>query len=212
MVATEQQIPYLLGHRADDIAEDHRLNEQFFVSKTELYGGHTLHPIIVARRPHLKFVADLGCGTAIWLRDVSRTYFSSGIAQPTLIGWGLHPTGSHNLNQGHKGLQVFQHDCVQPIDARWYGQFDVNNLGSMAYATHERGWAGLFDNVYKLLSKSSMCTERRRYTDKVAEPGDFLQRRDAESKNFIPIDGPPEMSRALELWTEERQIRELVTE
>lgn len=158
MAGARQQHSYLLGHRVDDSDEDYRLNRQFLVSKTELYGGHNLHPIILARQPHLKTVADLGCGTAVWLRDVSRTYFSSGTDQPTLIGWDLHPTESSGQNQGHEGLQVFRHDCTQPMDSKWHGQFDVVNIGSMAYAIRESGWSGLLDNVFKLLSKALIRT------------------------------------------------------
>ncbi|KAL8793246.1 MAG: hypothetical protein Q9195_004182 [Heterodermia aff. obscurata] len=77
MTSTTGEQPYVLSYRKDDVEEDKRLNSQHEVIKHGILEGRLIHPSIATLNSG-SAIADLGCGTGVWLDDIANTFFTSG--------------------------------------------------------------------------------------------------------------------------------------
>lgn len=68
---------YILSHLREDKEEDQRLNYQHELIKHAILDGRLLHPVI-ADREFKNGIADIGCGTGIWLDNMARMISAQG--------------------------------------------------------------------------------------------------------------------------------------
>lgn len=156
MVAAKgQEEPYLLSYRREDVEEDRRLNSQHDVIKHGILDGTVIHSSIPATQI-TGAIADLGCGTGIWLEDLKRTLFdvspTAGGKLPLLVGFDVNP---HAFNKNPaSGVQLIVHDCTKSFDATYIGKFDLVHINALAYALSAEGFSRLIQNAVQLLSQA----------------------------------------------------------
>ena len=157
---------YVLSHRRDDVKEEQRLNLQHEVIKQTILNGQLIHQSIEPL-PAQCSIADLGCGTGVWLDDVSKTFFGTtgGVneASATLVGFDSN-THAFDPNLLPR-VRLIKHDCTTAFDAKYIGAFDLVNIRGLAYALKETDFACLIENAIRLLSQeillqSSLITFR----------------------------------------------------
>ena len=156
MDSVSEQKPYLLSYRHDSVEEDYRLNSQHEVIKHAILEGNLIHPSV----PRLKFdsaIADIGCGTGVWLDDVATTFFTgeqeTSDQWPMLVGFDMN---AHAFMPNPKpGVRLIEHDCTVAFDSEYLGRFDLVNIRGLAYAIPKDSFPHLVQNAIKLLSQSS---------------------------------------------------------
>ena len=141
----------MLGHRREDIDEDRRLNSQHGMITQAIMDGRLIHdkiPISGVRGT----IADICCGTGIWLNDVASLLSAKGLAGSSrkLIGFDSNP---HAFRHGlDPSIQLIEHDCTKPFHADYIGKFDLVNMRGLAYAIPEQSFTDLIKNAMQLLS------------------------------------------------------------
>lgn len=137
---------YVLAHRRENTEEKQRLDSQHEVIKHAILDGQLMHPSIHFTELNHN-IADLGCGTGIWLNDVAQNYSKSSPAM--LIGFDLNPH-AFPLKPA-PGVQFIEHDCTQPFDVRFSGAFDLVNIRGLAYALPEAAFSQVIKHAVGLL-------------------------------------------------------------
>lgn len=148
---------YVLSHRSKQTEEHERLNRQHNLIQQTFLNNQLIHPSI--RLSSLKGgVADIGCGTGIWLREVAQTLPSPAVENtpttnplPSLVGFDLNAAAFPE--NPTPGIQLVQHDCTKPFDPRYHAQFDLVNIRGLAYAITEEKLSRALENALLLLSK-----------------------------------------------------------
>ena len=195
----------MLYHRRDQIDEEQRLGAQHKIVKHAVFGGRLIFSSVPANES-MNAVADVGCGTGLWLNDLARTHFGDRLHSnpPMLVGFDVNAKAF--TKSPERGVQLVEHDCTKPFDERYYDRFDLVNMRALAYAVPEEGFYSLIKNVLRLL-----------------RPGGYLQWGESGSKLWkaIPVDSessPAEehsdlatIERSLEIVDEERSTPGLVT-
>ena len=155
MSSTQDEQPYLLSYRRDEVDENRRLDSQHDVIKHAILDDQLIHPSIRSLGSR-SAIADLGCGTGVWLDDVANTF--SAVRQPTnemptkLVGFDMN---AHAFNPNPApGVQLVEHDCIKPFDAKYIGEFDLVNIRGLAYALPKKEFSRLVENAIKLLSQT----------------------------------------------------------
>jgi hypothetical protein len=145
--------PYLLSYRSQDIEEDKRLNSQHDVIKHAILDGHLIHPSIPLSDVQGS-IADVACGTGIWLEDVRKTHFASHEGgkerAPILVGFDVN-SHAFDITLG-PSIKLVQHDCTREFASEYIGKFELVNMRGLAYAIPREGFSRLLSNVIKLLS------------------------------------------------------------
>ncbi|XXG93752.1 hypothetical protein Hte_000001 [Hypoxylon texense] len=185
----DQSDVYLLSYRRDDAQEDHRLNSQHDVIKHAILEGQLVHPAIPVVEI-TKAIADLGCGTGIWLDDVKNTLFRGTDTGPRLVGFDMNP-GAFNKTPA-PGVQLIEHDCTKPFDESYNGTFDLVNMRGLAYALSVEGFSLMMKHALRLL-----------------RPGGYLQWLETETRLFKAYPATPRIAKALAAINLEREQREL---
>ena len=164
MTTDEEQKAYMLYHRRDEIEEEQRLNAQHEIAKHAIFGGQLLFPPIPAHESN-NAIADVGCGTGVWLNDVARTYFADRLHSdpPLLVGFDVNSKAFAKTLE--PGVQLIQHNCTTPFDEKYHGRFDVVNMRALAYAVQEEEFYRLIENVFGLV-----------------RPGGYIQWGESETK------------------------------
>ncbi|GFN17144.1 class I SAM-dependent methyltransferase [Aspergillus tubingensis] len=188
---------YVLSHRSKQTEEHERLNRQHNLIQQTFLNNQLIHPSI--RLSSLKGgVADIGCGTGIWLREVAQTLPSPAVENtpttnplPSLVGFDLNAAAFPE--NPTPGIQLVQHDCTKPFDPRYHGQFDLVNIRGLAYAITEEKLSRALENALLLL-----------------KPGGYLQWTESEARLFKLFPETPDMLKALEIIDLERRARDLV--
>lgn len=144
-----QDEPYMLSQAS---REDIRLDKQHFIVTRTVQNGHLLHPVITANT-NVEAVADIGCGTGVWLNEVARQRFPRRAEKaPLLVGWDYNAKNFSSCVE--PGVQLHQHDAIQPFPEVFHGKFDVVNLRVLAYAIPETDWPRVLENIVQILSMS----------------------------------------------------------
>lgn len=141
---------YLLGYRRDEAQENNRLNHQHDAIKHAILEGHLVHPSIPTVEI-TKAIADLGCGTGVWLDDVKNTLFPGNDTGPRLVGFDLNVEAFNKTPA--PGVQLIKQDCTKPFDDSYNGTFDLVNIRGLAYALSVEGFSLMINNAIRLLSK-----------------------------------------------------------
>jgi SAM-dependent methyltransferase len=153
MATPPETSAYLLSYRSQDSKEDERLNSQHTVIKHAILDGHLIHPSIPISE--LKnSIADVACGTGIWLDDIRQTHFANIPGDPEraplLVGFDVNSHAfDHTLDPS---IKLIEHDCTRTFSPEHIGKFDLVNMRGLAYAVPREGFSRLLNNVIKLLS------------------------------------------------------------
>ena len=155
MTDRQVQEPYVLSHRRDNVEEHRRLDSQHEAIKHAIMDGRLIHASIPVTQIR-SAIADLACGTGIWLNDVADTLFAdshaTGKSSPMLIGFDVNDR-AFNPNPG-PGVQLVQQDCTKPFDTSYVGRFDLVNIRGLAYALSGQSLSRVIGNAVQLLSQT----------------------------------------------------------
>lgn len=157
------QEAYVLSFRRDDTEEDERLDWQHELIKHLIWGGRLIQdsiPLSSLINEHGR-IADVGCGTGIWLKEVAGILSSAGnqeavAAPPRLVGFDTNPRAFRY--ESTPSLQLIEHDCTTPFAAEYIGQFDMVNIRGLAYAISEERFPLLIKNAVQLLSRPLLAS------------------------------------------------------
>ena len=157
MTSSHDQQPYILSYRRDNAEEDRRLNSQHEVIKHAILDGLLIHPSI----PTIEIkgaIADLGCGTGVWLDDLANTLFAGGHAtrENSAMLIGFDPNAHAFDPNPAPGVQLIEHDCTKPFDDRYIGKFDLVNIRGLAYVLPRKSFSCLVENAVQLLSQTKV--------------------------------------------------------
>lgn len=166
--AQAEDTTYILSHRSKQEVEHERLNRQHNLIQQTFLNNQLIHPTI-ALSSLQGGIADVACGTGIWLeemahalshlhtqansKDEERLKSTSVNSMPQFVGFDMNAAAFPENPTA--GIQLVQHDCTEPFDARYLGQFDLVNIRGLAYAVTEEKFARVLENVSSLLSKIS---------------------------------------------------------
>ena len=93
-MASSHQLTYVLSYRQDNVEQNESLRSQHEAIKHRILHGQLIHPSICTSGSRTA-IADLGCGTGIWLDDIANTLFRHGHAttpdSAKLIGFDTNP-------------------------------------------------------------------------------------------------------------------------
>jgi len=151
----QQEDLYLLSYRRDNVEEDRRLDTQHDRITHAILEGHLIHPSI-PKSQITESIADLGCGTGIWLEDVAgalfadRKPYTADESSPLLVGFDVN-AHAFKLNPTHN-VRLVQHDCTKRFDPSYIGKFDLVNMRGLAYALTPEAFSHVIDNATQLLS------------------------------------------------------------
>ena len=184
---------YLLSYRSKDQEEDKRLDSQHDVIKHAILDGHLIHPLIPLSAIQTS-IADIACGTGIWLEDVRQTHFSKPTTHtPLLVGFDVN---AHAFDPTlAPAVKLIEHDCTQEFPSEYIGKFDLVNMRGLAYAVPKDGFSRLISNAFKLL-----------------RPGGYVQWLETETRLFKQYPPTADFTEAIDTINAERQSRGLVTE
>ncbi|KAF2751669.1 hypothetical protein M011DRAFT_463179 [Sporormia fimetaria CBS 119925] len=133
---------YWLGHASEEVQ---RLAEQHFLWTKAI--GYLIHPSIAATLPPNARIADLGCGTGIWLVETSKsspsTYTFAGF-DATSSGF---PPSDHIPSNVHLQLGDFK----SPFPEHLHGQYDMLNIRLVVLAMGADVWQHTLRNMLTLL-------------------------------------------------------------
>lgn len=154
MASTPPNSAYLLSYRSKDTEEDQRLDLQHNVIKHAILGGHLIHPSIPLSVVQTS-IADIGCGTGIWLEDVRKTLSLDNLAGengfPSFVGFDVNAHAFDNSLS--PAVELIEHDCTQEFDPQYIGKFGLVNMRGLAYALPEQDFSRLISNAVRLLRK-----------------------------------------------------------
>lgn len=157
MTDSQVQEPYVLSYRRDNVEEHRRLDSQHEAIKYAIMDGRLIHASIPVTQIR-SAIADLACGTGIWLDDVANTLFADSHAKgkisPMLIGFDVNGH-AFNPNPG-PGVQLVEHDCTKPFNTSYIGRFDLVNIRGLAYALSGQSLSRVVGNAVQLLSQTEV--------------------------------------------------------
>ena len=157
MSSAEDLQAYLLHYRSQRPEESQRLDGQHEIVTQCIFDGRLVLPS-VPRSEIKNAVADIGCGTGVWLNDVAREFFSKqgiGGTRPLLVGFDPNAKAFTQRNEPH--VQLIEHDCSEPFDGDYHGKFDLVNIRALAYAVPEERFIRVIENAMRLLSMAVTC-------------------------------------------------------
>lgn len=190
------------------VAEDLRLDRQHFLVKAALTHDHLLHPHLPADpRSAIRAVADIGCGTGVWLNDVARTHFADLTPPPALVGFDISAAKFAKLHE--PGVQLLEHDCRLPFPRDRHATFDLVNIQLLVYSMPEDDLRKILAHAAALLSPSPPLVSVAPLTP--AEPGGHLQWFEAELRTVTASPPSPELTRILDLVNHHRRATGLAT-
>jgi len=166
--AQSEDTTYILSHRSKQTVEHERLNRQHNLIQQTFLNNQLIHPTIPLSSLQ-GGIADVACGTGIWLEEMAHALShrdtqansknkeqvesSSANLMPQFVGFDMNAAAFPKNPAA--GIRLVQHDCTEPFDARYLGQFDLVNIRGLAYAVTEEKLARVLENVSFLLSKIS---------------------------------------------------------
>lgn len=220
MASHEDQEAYVLSYRRNNIEEHKRLDWQHEMIKHAIWDDRLIHDSIPSTLVNMG-IADLGCGTGIWLDDVANTLFAcendntKNKVTPLLVGFDIN---SRAFNPSPApGVRLVQHDCTEPFDDEYIGKFGLVNIRGLAYAVPEEKFPRVVENAVQLLSRITFLRRRGKHGYFFpllilcfAEPNGYLQWTESEARLFKAYPETEDMSKAMKIIDHERQERGLV--
>ena len=192
---------YTLGRGGEEIA---RLNEQHNWFK-ELNDGELLHRSLPVDPRSFTTVADIGCGTGIWLLDFYQAnHASEGRHGPELklVGFDISSEQFPTNQEGEDGslIEFVVHDVTKPFPEVYQHMFDLVNIRALALGLQKQHIAQAVRHVQQMLSTtipemSTPVVQCERFVLKlITELGGVLHWVDVEYSDLEPISAPPTLS------------------
>ncbi|KAJ5933965.1 hypothetical protein N7454_006294 [Penicillium verhagenii] len=204
--APPEDTTYILSHRSKQAVEHERLNRQHNLIQQTFLNNQLTHPSIPLSSLQGR-IADVACGTGIWLEEMAHwlsqsetetssknneeEISSSVNSVPQFVGFDMNAAAFPENPAA--GIRLVQHDCSEPFEDRYTGQFDLVNIRGMAYAVTEEKLARVLENVSCLL-----------------KPGGYLQWTESEISLFKFFPETPGLLESRKVIENERRARGLV--
>ena len=146
--ASRSHEAHMVGHWGRDLDNNRSFDLQHARIKHIIMGGQLICDLIPTTEPK-SAIADLCCGTGVWLGDVAKE-----LQIPlTFVGFDV------NIHAFRKDLasniQLVEHDYNQGFDTEYIGKFDLVNIRGLAYAIPREAFSRLIKNAIELLSKKT---------------------------------------------------------
>ena len=134
-----------------DRDESQRLDTQHSFARA-LAHGLLIHPSI----PHsdLRSIADVGTGTGIWLRDITRETAESG---KSIQFTGFDVSAHQFPEDDTQGINFAVHNVVDPFPGQYHEAFDLVYVRFLSYAIKACGIEKAVTNIVEIIRKSSLC-------------------------------------------------------
>ena len=135
---------YMLSRDQD---ESRRLDAQHHFCRALAY-GHLVQPSIP--KSALRDVADVGCGTGIWLREAAQEL----AARNDLVKFtGFDISAQQFPKDSIHGVDFVVHDAVEPFPLRYHEKFDLVRVRLLSYALKAKDLQDAVENIISLLRK-----------------------------------------------------------
>ncbi len=131
--------------------ESQRLDAQHHFSRA-LAHGHLIQPTIPLSG--LWNIADIGCGTGIWLREAVQELGRLGEAR-NFTGFDI--SGRQFPKENIQGVDFVLHDVVEPFPLQYHGHFDIVNVRLLSYALKAQDLGKAVENIVSILRKFYPC-------------------------------------------------------
>ncbi|CAD6591305.1 MAG: hypothetical protein ASARMPRED_005303 [Alectoria sarmentosa] len=135
------QISYALGR---GYLASVRLYAQHWMWRFQL--GYLLHPTIPQDKEDLK-IADIACGTGIWLIEVARTLPAS----TQLDGYDISPAQYPPKEWLPKNVNLNVLDMLDPVPEELIGKYDVVHVGLIVMVVRNENPTPVLNNLMALL-------------------------------------------------------------
>ena len=124
--------------------------KQHSILKHAIFRGHLLYPPVSALEGRAA-VADIGCGSGVWLNDLARTHYADRLEvdPPLLVGFDTNYKNFAKILE--PGVQLIPHDCTKKFDEGFHGRFDVVNMRFLACEVPTGDFFQLVENVFQLV-------------------------------------------------------------
>ena len=132
--------------------ESQRLDTQHHFLRA-LAHGNLIQPSIPPS--DLCNVADIGCGTGIWLREAAQEL---GIPENPIKFTGFDISAQQFPKENIQGVEFVVHDVVEPWPLQYHGTFDVVNVRLLSYALQAQDLEKAVENIVQILGKSHFCS------------------------------------------------------
>jgi len=124
-----------------------RINMQHYLWQE---GGYVIHPGIPTNVENLR-VADIGCGTGIWLIHASQALPASA----QLDGFDINLDAAPPQEWMPKNVKLHARDMMAPIADDLVGKYDIVNLRFLISLLWGKEVEPVVQNFLKLLSKKA---------------------------------------------------------
>ena len=132
--------------------ESQRLDAQHHFLRA-LAHGHLIQPSIP--QSGLRNIADVGCGTGIWLREAAQEL---GSPQKPMKFTGFDISAQQFPKENIQGVELVIHNVVEPFPLQHHGKFDMVNVRLLSYALEARHLEKTVENIIQILRKSRSCS------------------------------------------------------
>jgi SAM-dependent methyltransferase len=119
-----------------------RLNLQHYLWKEAL--GFTIEPSIPI--PKKAAIADIACGTGLWLCDAARLHLDA-----KLVGFDLDPSQAPHPDWLPPNVILSQWNIFEDINPLWEGQFDFIHVRLLVFVLSGEKMQPFVDRLLKLL-------------------------------------------------------------
>jgi SAM-dependent methyltransferase len=125
-----------------------RLNLQFYLWKNSL--TFNLHPSILIPHPQPSSplrIADLACGTGIWLLDLARE-----LPEPTVLdGFDIDLSKAPPAQWLPDNVTVYNWDILSPVPEHLVGRYDIVHLRLLILVVEHSDPVPIIQNAYRML-------------------------------------------------------------
>ena len=153
-MASSHNKSYLLEH-VSEVRENPRLNTQHEHITHGIMKGRLVHdsiPIVDLDGP----VADICCGTGVWLKDLSDQIAGSRADDKSaaeFFGFDSNPSAFYDGDELPANVHLVKHDCTRPFNPEYHGKFGLVNMRGLTFAIPHETFPALLRNAVSLLSQ-----------------------------------------------------------
>ncbi|KAJ6087789.1 hypothetical protein N7467_006703 [Penicillium canescens] len=124
--------------------EAQRLDEQFELITENI--GYLLHPSVRAKLPPNAQVADVGTGTAAFLRSLSHYY-----PDATMHGYDISTSLFPPFSTLPPNVTLYLLDARQPVQSMLWGKYDLVHVRLISASLKPREWPSIIRNLTRML-------------------------------------------------------------
>ena len=135
---------YMLSRDHD---ESQRLDAQHHFCRA-LAHGHLIQPSIL--ESGLRDVADVGCGTGIWLREAAQELATQN---DRVDFTGFDISAQQFPKDRIHGVDFVVHDAVEPFPLQYHEKYDLVQVRLLSYALKAQDLQNAVENIVSILRK-----------------------------------------------------------